>query len=111
MVAPPWPAEPAATTAPPEPKPAEPKTAETPAETQASSKAPDLIAAAKPVESEPEMKESSSIAVEPARETKPPGMNWMDEDEDDDQEEFPAAVNLSGGIRGWVSRRLSRHKS
>ena len=35
----------------------------------------------------------------------------MDDDEDDDQEEIPAAVNLSGGIRGWLSRRLSRRKS
>ena len=111
MVAPPGPAEPAATIAPPEPESAEPRTAETPAETQAPSKTPDLIAAAKPVESTPEMKESPPIAVEPVREAKPPRMNWMDEDEDDDQEEVPAAVNLSGGIRGWLSRRLSRRKS
>ena len=113
MVAPPGPAESEATIAPPKPKPPEPKTAETPAETHAPSKVPVLIAAAKPVESAPEMKESPPIAVEPVRGVKPPRMNWMDDDDDDDdeQEEVPAGVNLSGGIRGWLSRRLSRRKS
>ena len=113
MVAPPGPAESEATIAPPKPKRPEPKTAETPAETHAPSKVPVLIAAAKPVEPAPEMKESPPIAVEPVRGVKPPRMNWMDDDEDDDdeQEEVPAGVNLSGGIRGWLSRRLSRRKS
>jgi hypothetical protein len=45
-------------------------------------------------------------------EAKPAKRSWIDDDEDE-EEEMPEGVNLSGGIRGWLSRRFSasRRKS
>jgi len=49
------------------------------------------------------------LTVESIVKAKPARPNWIDDEEDED-EEIPPGVNLSGGIRGWFSRRLSRRR-
>jgi len=49
------------------------------------------------------------LPVESIVKAKPARPNWIDDEEDED-EEIPPGVNLSGGIRGWFSRRLSRRR-
>jgi 3-hydroxyisobutyrate dehydrogenase-like beta-hydroxyacid dehydrogenase len=70
------------------------------------------VAETKPTLAPPEVKESSPTAAEPMIEAKPVKRSWIDDDEDE-EEEMPEGVNLSGGIRGWLSRRFSgsRRKS
>ena len=83
----------------------------------------------KPTESRPQRQEPAPISAKPGPETtsapkateplpvaaksivraKPARPNWIDDEEDED-EEIPPGVNLSGGIRGWFSRRLSRRR-
>jgi 3-hydroxyisobutyrate dehydrogenase-like beta-hydroxyacid dehydrogenase len=53
--------------------------------------------------------EPSSISVVPTIKAKPARVGWIDDEEDED-EDIPPGVNLSGGIRGWFSRRLSRRR-
>jgi len=64
------------------------------------------VAEAKPVAAPLELKESPAKSAEPIVEAKPAKPKWIDEDEDE-AEEIPPGVNLSGGIRGWLSRRFS----
>jgi len=84
----------------------------------------------KPTESRPQQREPAPISAKPGPETtsapkatepvpvpaesivkaKSARPNWIDDEEDED-EEIPPGVNLSGGIRGWVSRRFSRRRS
>jgi 3-hydroxyisobutyrate dehydrogenase-like beta-hydroxyacid dehydrogenase len=65
----------------------------------------------KPPEPAPEMKEVPPKPIDPALETKP--MESADaaekkgEDEKEQEQEVSDGVNLSGGFRGWFSRRLS----
>jgi hypothetical protein len=61
---------------------------------------------AKPVAAPPELKESPAKAAEPIVEAKPAKPKWIDEDEEE-ADEIPQGVNLSGGIRGWLSRHFS----
>jgi 3-hydroxyisobutyrate dehydrogenase-like beta-hydroxyacid dehydrogenase len=66
----------------------------------------------KSVESAPEPKVTETKPAEEASETKPletkPGAMPVDEDEDDEEEDVPEGVNLSGGFRSWLSRRFSK---
>ena len=57
----------------------------------------------------PKAKEPSPIPAESSIKAKSARPNWIDDEEDED-EEIPPGVNLSGGIRGWFSRRLSRRR-
>ena len=57
----------------------------------------------------PNVKESSPEPAESIIKAKPAKPKWLDED-DEEEEEIPPGVNLSGGIRGWLSRRLSRRR-
>jgi len=87
-----------------------------------------FVVQTKPTESRPQQQEPAPISAKPGPETtsakateplpvpvesivkaKPARPNWID-DEEDEKEEIPPGVNLSGGIRGWVSRRLSRRR-
>jgi 3-hydroxyisobutyrate dehydrogenase-like beta-hydroxyacid dehydrogenase len=67
----------------------------------------------KPPAPAPEMKEVSPKPVEPAAETKPAelkstdGAEKKEGEKKEEEQEIPEGVNLSGGIRGWFSRRLS----
>ena len=96
---------------------------------QASPIAAKFAIQSKPTESRPQQQEPAPISAEPGPETtstpkateplpvpvesivkaKPARPNWID-DEEDENEEIPPGVNLSGGIRGWVSRRFSRRR-
>ena len=103
-----------------------------PAIYQAPPIAPTFVIETKPTESRPQQHEPAPISAKAPSETtsdqtapkateplavpaesivkaKPPRPNWIDDEEDDD-EEIPPGVNLSGGIRGWFSRRLSRRR-
>jgi 3-hydroxyisobutyrate dehydrogenase-like beta-hydroxyacid dehydrogenase len=94
--------------------------------------ATELVIETKPTEPGPQLQQPALIATEPAAETKsdqtapkvkesspeptesiikakPAKPKWLDED-DEEEEEIPPGVNLSGGIRGWLSRRLSRRR-
>jgi len=57
----------------------------------------------------PKATESLPVPAESIVKAKPSRPNWIDDEEDED-EEIPPGVNLSGGIRGWFSRRLSRRR-
>ena len=67
----------------------------------------------KPPEPAPEMKEAPPKPAEPAVETKPAELKPTDGEEKkegakkEEEKEVSDGVNLSGGIRGWFSRRLS----
>jgi len=103
-----------------------------PAIYQAPPMAPTFVIETKPTESRPQQHEPAPISAKAPPETtpdqtapkateplavpaesivkpKPPRPTWVDDEEDDD-EEIPPGVNLSGGIRGWFSRRLSRRR-
>jgi 3-hydroxyisobutyrate dehydrogenase-like beta-hydroxyacid dehydrogenase len=112
-----------------ETKPPEPE----PAIHQAAPIAAEFVNETKPIESRPQQQEPAPpILTKPGPETtsdqiapkateplplpaelfvkaKPAKPNWIDDEEDED-EEIPPGVNLSGGIRGWFSRRLSRRR-
>ena len=121
--APPIPAKPVAETKPPAPEPTIDQAPPIPAK---------FVIETKPTESRPPRQEPASIPTKPGPETtsdqpapkateplpapaqsivkaKPARPNWIDDEEDED-EEIPPGVNLSGGIRGWFSRRLSRRR-
>ena len=121
--APPIPAKPVAETKPPAPEPTIYQAPPIPAK---------FVIETKPTESRPPRQEPASIPTKPGPETtsdqpapkateplpapaesivkaKPARPNWIDDEEDED-EEIPPGVNLSGGIRGWFSRRLSRRR-
>jgi 3-hydroxyisobutyrate dehydrogenase-like beta-hydroxyacid dehydrogenase len=93
---------------------------------------PQLVIKAKPTESRPQRQEPAPIPAKAVGETKsdqtapkttepspipaesivnakPAKPIWHD-DEEDEEDETPPGVNLSGGIRGWFSRRLSRRR-
>ena len=72
---------------------------------------PAPIPEAKPVASVLEVKESPALPAEAATDSKPAKPKWIEEEDEDEHEEIPEGVNLSGGIRGWFSRRLTRRKS
>ena len=103
-----------------------------PAIHQAPPIAPTFALETKPTESRPQQQEPAPISAKSPPETKldqtapkateplpvpaesivkakPARPNWIDDEEDED-EEIPPGVNLSGGIRGWFSRRLSRRR-
>jgi hypothetical protein len=65
----------------------------------------------KPIVAAPEVKPSPKTA-EPIIEPTVARPKWID-DEEDEEEDLPEGVNLSGGIRGWLSRHFSasRRKS
>ena len=65
----------------------------------------------KPIAAAPEVKPSPK-AAEPVIEPTVARPKWID-DEEDEEEDLPEGVNLSGGIRGWLSRHFSasRRKS
>ena len=121
--APPIPVQPVAETKPPAPEPAI---------HQAPPIAAKFVIETKPTESRPQQQEPAPISAKSPPETtsdqtapkateplpvpaesivkaKPARPNWIDDEEDED-EEIPPGVNLSGGIRGWFSRRLSRRR-
>jgi 3-hydroxyisobutyrate dehydrogenase-like beta-hydroxyacid dehydrogenase len=101
-----------------------------PAIHQAPPMAAKFVIETKPTESRPQQWEPAPISAKPGPETtsapkatepipvpaesivkaKSARPNWIDDEEDED-EEIPPGVNLSGGIRGWVSRRFSRRRS
>jgi hypothetical protein len=121
--APPLAAEPVAETKLPEPEPAlheappiaaELVTETKPTESEPQLQRPALVATEPAAETKsdrpaPEVKESSSVPTESISKTKPAKLKWL-EDDDEEEEEVPPGVNLSGGIRGWFSRRLSRRR-
>ena len=121
--APPIPVQPVTEIKPPAPEPAI---------HQAPPIAPTFALETKPTESRPQQQEPAPISAKSPPETKldqtapkateplpvpaesnvkakPVRPNWIDDEEDED-EEIPPGVNLSGGIRGWFSRRLSRRR-
>ena len=121
--APPIPVQPVTETKPPAPEPAI---------HQAPPIAAKFVIETKPTESRPQQQEPAPISAKSPPETtsdqtapkateplpvpaesivkaKPARPNWIDDEEDED-EEIPPGVNLSGGIRGWFSRRLSRRR-
>jgi len=121
--APPIPVQPVTEIKPPAPEPAihqAPPIAPTfaletkPTESRPQQQEPAPISAKSPPETKldqtaPKATEPLPVPAESIVKAKPARPNWIDDEEDED-EEIPPGVNLSGGIRGWFSRRLSRRR-
>jgi 3-hydroxyisobutyrate dehydrogenase-like beta-hydroxyacid dehydrogenase len=76
-----------------------------PAATKAVGPEPEgIVEAPKPLEPPPEANQAGPTPTEPAAETRPVENQDTAGQKEEKKEEIPAGANLSGGIRGWLSR-------